>query len=118
MKKRFMLYLFMVIAFSASITAFIIGGYGHLKMKQALENQKDDRYVNIKNYLVTFDKMLFLIETQMNDHTRKATLAIAGEVTENGELKKHYSPKQLEEIAISHGVTDISFVNEQGIVII
>ncbi|MDM8544158.1 ATP-binding protein [Desulfococcaceae bacterium HSG9] len=117
MKKRFMLYLLMVIAFSVSITAFIVGGYGHLKMKQTLENQKEDLYVNIKNYLDTYDKMLFLIEAQMNDYTKNATLAIAGEVTENGVLKKGYSVKQLKEIAISHGVTDISFVNEQGIVI-
>jgi len=117
MKKRFMLYLLMVIAFSVSSTAFIVGGYGHLKMKQTLENQKEDLYVNIKNYLDTYDKMLFLIETPMNDHTKNATLAIAGEVTENGVLKKHYSVKQLKEIAISHGVTDISFVNELGIVI-
>ncbi|MDM8554573.1 ATP-binding protein [Desulfococcaceae bacterium HSG7] len=117
MKKRFMLYLLMVIAFSVSITAFIVGGYGHLKMKQTFENQKEDLYVNIKNYLDTYDKMLFLIEAQMNDYTKNATLAIAGEVTENGVLKKGYSVKQLKEIAISHGVTDISFVNEQGIVI-
>ncbi|MDM8554571.1 hypothetical protein QUF75_07560 [Desulfococcaceae bacterium HSG7] len=116
MKKRFMLYLLMAITFSVSITAFIVGGYGHLKMKQTLENQKEDLYVNIKNYLATYDKMLFLIETQMNDYTKNATLAIAGEVTENGVLKKGYSVKQLKEIAISHGVTDISFVNEQGIV--
>jgi len=117
MKRRFMIYLFMVIALSVFFTAFIIGGYGHHKIKQTLENQKDDLYVHIKNYLITFDKMIFLLERQMIGHTKNATLTIAGEVTENGDLKKHYTPEQLKEIAISHGVTDISFVNSQGIVI-
>ncbi|QTA83045.1 Two component system response regulator/histidine kinase, HAMP domain-containing [Desulfonema limicola] len=117
MKKRFMIYLFIVIASSVCITAFISGGYGHIKIKNILENQKDDLYVNIKNYLITFDKMLFIIEKQMVDYTKKATLAITEVVTENGELKNNYTPNQLKEIAVSHGVTDISFINSQGIVI-
>ncbi|MGE0085691.1 MAG: ATP-binding protein [Desulfococcaceae bacterium] len=116
MKKRFMIYLLLVIMLSSFSTAIILGIYSYRNMQQLLENQKHDLYESIRHYLYLFDNMLMLVEKQMKAHSEKAVEEIGRKMADGSELKKEFSPAELKELAVSKNVSDLCVISREGIV--
>ncbi len=119
MKRRFMIYLLLVIVFSSGSVALTLGLYGHRSMEEILEDQKEDLYASIRNAFISFDQILSLIERPMRDHAEQAVLEIAKKVTNRrGELlDREFEPRDLQALARDHGVSQVYLIDRNGRVV-
>lgn len=119
-RRWFLTHLLWISVLVPVVTAAVIGECGYRAMRHLSREHQEDLYAGIRNHLVTFDRMLSLIEREMAVHAEKAIDSVAVRLLADGCLEAEevpaYFPDYLKDLAILNGVSDISLINRRGVV--
>lgn len=119
--RRGMARLFWVVGLFSLLTVVGIGEYGYRVARHFLEERREDMFVRVRNHLIMFDHMLSLIEREMSEHAEKAIASVTARLLADGWLggpgsfpADEFPLDYLKELAIAHGVSDISLIDRRG----
>lgn len=116
MKKKFIMYLILVMVFSNVLLAGIIHYYVENKIDHILEIQKQDIILQSKEKVLAFDTVLLAIDQELKEKNRKNILAIDKELEEKVNTGKDISSEELKKIAQNFSVSEIYLINRDGII--
>lgn len=114
-RRKFTLYLFLIIFITSFSVAFLIAGYSERTISALLESDKRDILVQIHQRLRLFDNYLFVFETGMRSKISESLKKIAPEVPDAAATKK-FTPEKLKALALKTGVSEIYFINRELVV--
>ena len=113
MKRRFLLYLFLIIVTVSLTISLCFSYYSNQMISDFISNDRSDVIKQIENKFSDFDKILASIEKLMNKEAATALLSIAKEL-EDQKKRLNITPLELKELAEKYGVDEIYIVNNEG----
>lgn len=114
MKKKFMIYLFAVIAVCCISISATVGMYARREIEQILEHNKKE-YVHLaERHLNFFDKSLESMEHSVAAHRKESILKVTAGLVKDGKVNRNITSAELRALANRCGVSEIYVIDNTG----
>ena len=119
MKRRFMACLFLVILLSTLLTALLVTGHARGTIRAVLNEYERSLFARVRNTIIAFDKLLFVLEKEMNAHARDAMAEVADRIRSEADKPVPPGPSEtrLKQIAADAGINEIYIIDRSGTVV-